>query len=135
MAGVQEALVAATDKSKKEKEEGLSEDEDEKIDDDDFMALRRKRMEEMKKKQAKRAELKAKGHGDYTEITQDEYLAQVTGSECCVVHFYHKSFERCKIMDMHLRRLAPKLFTCKFMNMNAEKAPFFIEKLRIRVMP
>lgn len=137
MAGVQEAIVAATKDTKKKDGEELSddEDEDEKQDDDDFLALRRKRMEQLKKKQAKRAELKAKGHGEYSEITQDEFLKAVTGTELCAVHFYHKSMESCKVLDMHLRRLAPKLFTCKFMSINVEKAPFFVDKLRIRVMP
>lgn len=71
----------------------------------------------------------------WLQVTGSFVRWQVTGTELCAVHFYHKSMESCKIMDMHLRRLAPKLFTCKFMSMNVEKAPFFVDKLRIRVMP
>uniref|UniRef100_M4BNU4 Thioredoxin domain-containing protein n=1 Tax=Hyaloperonospora arabidopsidis (strain Emoy2) TaxID=559515 RepID=M4BNU4_HYAAE len=76
-----------------------------------------------------------KGHGEYREITQDEFLEEVTSSPLVAVHFYHRDFERCKIMDMHLTRLARRCIECKFLKLNAEKAPFFAEKLMIRVLP
>ncbi|GMF23643.1 unnamed protein product [Phytophthora fragariaefolia] len=38
-------------------------------------------------------------------------------------------------MDMHLAKLARKHIECKFVKINAEKAPFFVEKLVIRVLP
>ena len=33
-----------------------------------------------------------KGHGKYTEITEQEFLPNVTGSKNVVCHFYHKDF-------------------------------------------
>merc|ERR1712098_5057 len=60
---------------------------------------------------------------------------KVTGSEMVVCHFYHKNFERCKIMDMHLRKLAPKVMGIKFCTINAEKSPFFVQKLRVKTLP
>jgi thiol-disulfide isomerase/thioredoxin len=80
-------------------------------------------------------ELLAKGHGELREISQDEFLKEVTSSARVLVHFYHRDFERCKIMDMHLMRLAKIHIECKFLKMNAEKAPFFVEKLVVRVLP
>lgn len=68
----------------------------------------------------------AKGHGQYTEIKEDEFLPYVTGSKYVVVHFYHRDFERCKIIDMHLRNIARQHVECKFVYLNAEMAPFFI---------
>jgi thioredoxin-like negative regulator of GroEL len=38
-------------------------------------------------------------------------------------------------MDMHLERLAPAHLECKFIKINADKAPFFVQKLQIRVLP
>jgi hypothetical protein len=35
-----------------------------------------------------------------SEIVEEEFLKEVTGSELVVCHFYHNDFERCKIMDM-----------------------------------
>lgn len=62
-------------------------------------------------------------------------MKEVTGSPLVAVHFYHRDFERCKIMDMHLAKLAKSHIECKFLKLNAEKAPFFVEKLVIRVLP
>ena len=36
----------------------------------------------------------------YSEINEEEFLKEVTSSELVVCHFFHKDFERCKIMDM-----------------------------------
>jgi thioredoxin-like negative regulator of GroEL len=76
-----------------------------------------------------------KGHGKYQEITETEFLPNVTGSKFVVCHFYHKDFERCKIIDMHLREIARTHVEAKFIYLNAEKAPFFIQKLQVQVLP
>jgi len=72
-----------------------------------------------------------KGHGKYTEIVETEFLPNVTGSKFVVVHFYHKDFERCKIVDHHLRQIASTHVEAKFVYLDAEKAPFFIQKLQV----
>jgi hypothetical protein len=41
----------------------------------------------------------------------------------------------CKVMDKHLRVLAPQILTAKFLRINAAKAPFFVAKLKIKVLP
>ena len=38
-------------------------------------------------------------------------------------------------MHMHLGKIAPAHLETKFLKLDAEKAPFFVEKLRIRVLP
>lgn len=80
-------------------------------------------------------ENQAKGHGEYREIVEDEFLKECTSSVRVVVHFFHGDFERCKIMDKHLRVIAPKHDSCKFVSINADKAPFFVTKLAIRTLP
>merc|ERR1719413_141625 len=75
------------------------------------------------------------GHGTYDEIVEEEFLKTVTSSDLAVVHFYHKMFEKCKIMDMHLSRCSKKFFGTRFVKLDAEKAPFFVDKLKIRTLP
>ncbi|KAJ0396070.1 hypothetical protein P43SY_008752 [Pythium insidiosum] len=133
-----------------EAEEELDEDADNNDDDDDddddawlaeldqdpeLERLRASRLAQLQAQHKKQQELLAKGHGEYREITQDEFLKEVTSSPLVLVHFYHNDFERCKIMDMHLNRLAKHHIECKFLKLNAEKAPFFVDKLRVRVLP
>lgn len=92
-------------------------------------------MAEMKANFQELQENKIKGHGQYREITEEEFLPNVTGSKNVLVHFYHKDFERCKIVDMHLREIARTHLEAKFLYLNAEKAPFFIKKLQVQVLP
>lgn len=77
----------------------------------------------------------AQGHGEYREITEEEFLKEVCGSQWVVVHFYHREFFRCKIADKHLKILAQKHLSCKWLTLDAEKAPFFITKLGIQMLP
>ena len=68
-----------------------------------MMDIREQRYAQMKKEAELKQENLVKGHGTYQEITEQEFLPSVTKSKYVVVHFYHKDFERCKIVDMHLR--------------------------------
>jgi hypothetical protein len=120
----------------------LSDEEDDDDDDDDengldaeFKLIREKRMAQLKAQHQEKAENLSKGHGQYREISQDEFLPEVTGSRHVLVHFYHKDFMRCKIMDKHLAILAPAHLECKFLKINAEKAPFFVGKLQVKILP
>jgi thiol-disulfide isomerase/thioredoxin len=81
--------------------------------------------------------MKAKGHGTYDLITQSEFLPIVTSSDHphCIIHFFHDDFERCKIVDKHLALLAPQYLPVKFARIDAKKTPFFVDKLKISVLP
>ncbi len=91
------------------------------LDDPELDMLRKKRLHALKKQAAKREEAKAPGCGTYDEITEEEFLPTVTKVDRCVCHFFAPSFERCKIMDAHLRKLAPLHQGCRFVSINAEK--------------
>jgi thiol-disulfide isomerase/thioredoxin len=52
-----------------------------------------------------------------------------------VVHFFHKEFQRCTVMDHHLKLVAVRHVECKFLRIDAEKAPFFVQKLQIKTLP
>ena len=60
---------------------------------------------------------------------------QVTSSTGVVVHFSHEEFTTCRVMEKHLRVLASRCPTVKFLSINAAKAPFFTAKLRVKVLP
>jgi len=106
-----------------------------KVDDDDLEALRARRRNQMKEAQEKRLKYQALGHGSYDEIEEEAFLKTVTASPRAVVHFYHNMFEKCKVMDMHLSKCARYFFGTRFVKLNAEKAPFFVEKLKIKTLP
>ncbi|CEG48721.1 thioredoxin-like protein [Plasmopara halstedii] len=145
--GIEEALAAKaaeqkTDRSyvrdKQLKEISDSDDEEmlNQLDDDpELERIRTARLKQLKNEYEEQQILLAKGHGEFREISQDEFLKEVTSSPLVAVHFYHRDFERCKIMDMHLAKLARSHIECKFLKLDAEKAPFFAKKLMIRVLP
>lgn len=111
-------------------------DYDDLLDDPVLDTLRDKRLAEMRVAQLKKVEDLARGHGQYRTIGQDEFLPECTGtSEFVAVHFFHKDFERCDIMDHHLKLIAMQHTTCKFIRIDAEKAPFFVAKLQIKTLP
>ncbi|ESO88497.1 hypothetical protein LOTGIDRAFT_193380 [Lottia gigantea] len=107
-----------------------------KMDEDDFDALRQKRMDMMKKSAQQKQEWLAQGHGEYTEIANEkEFFDECKKSKKVVCHFFRDSTFRCKIVDKHLYLLAPKHLETRFLKINVEKAPFLVERLRIKVLP
>jgi len=104
-------------------------------DEDSLEALRARRRKQMKDAQERKQKYQQNGHGEYSHILEEDFLKTVTSSYRAVVHFYHREFERCKIIDMHINKCAKKFFGTKFVYMDAEKAPFFVEKLGIRTLP
>lgn len=109
--------------------------EDEIKDDDDLEVLRSRRRQQMKERFEKEKEYAALGHGAYDEIVEEEFLKTVTSSKRAIVHFYHRSFERCKIIDMHLQRCARRFNGTRFVKLDSEKAPFFVAKLQVKTLP
>lgn len=138
---------AAAVKNKKNNLDEESDDDSIDSSDDEFLnelenendpeleAIRNRRMMEMRQAQIERAENISKGHGQYRWITQDEFLKECVGSKYVCVHFFHNEFERCKIMDHHLNMIAPAHLSCKFVKIDAEKAPFFVDKLKVSTLP
>jgi len=128
-----EAWEAAQKKAQIEKDDDF--DDDEFLDDKVLQDLQAKRLADMQAKHALERQFHAQGHGEYREITEEEFLKEVCGSQWVVVHFYHREFFRCKIIDKHMRIIAAKHLSCKWLTMDAEKAPFFIAKLAIQMLP
>ena len=59
----------------------------------------------------------------------------MTAHNVVVVHFFHEEFVSCKVMDKHLRAIAPRAVGARFLRLNAAKAPFFVPKLKVKVLP
>ncbi|KAG2696235.1 hypothetical protein I3760_07G048800 [Carya illinoinensis] len=110
-------------------------DLDELMDDPELEKLHADRIAALKKEAEKREALKRQGHGEYREITEGDFLGEVTSSEKVICHFHHQEFYRCKIMDKHLKSLAPRHIGTKFVKLDAENAPFFIAKLGVKTLP
>jgi hypothetical protein len=81
------------------------------------------------------APLPGSAAGAYEEISEGDFLEAVTKTERVVCHFFHREFERCRIMDKHLGELARKHFGTRFIKLSAPDAPFFVEKLQVRMLP
>eukprot|EP00826_Nyctotherus_ovalis_P058154 TRINITY_DN7976_c0_g1_i8.p1 TRINITY_DN7976_c0_g1~~TRINITY_DN7976_c0_g1_i8.p1 ORF type:complete len:231 (+),score=79.19 TRINITY_DN7976_c0_g1_i8:153-845(+) len=128
---------ASTEQQKEAKAAYSKEDEDDldMEDDPEYQKYKAKRMTELKAAHEEAATNKAKGHGEYNEIDESEFLSAVTKSKNVVCHFYHREFERCKIVDEHLKKICIEHIEAKFIKINAEKAPFFVGKLQIKVLP
>lgn len=126
----------------REDQEEKDEDDDDLMDEDAreiMQKMKDDRLRDVKNQQALEEIAREKKanvwYGEYTEILENEFLPYVTKAEYSAVHFFHKDFERCKIIDKHLQIIAPQHKECKFLKLDAEKAPFFIQKLAIQVLP
>mgnify|MGYP001558972690 FL=1 len=119
--------------------ERKGDDEEQGEDDDELEFLRERRMQAMRRMEQQRLEYAGKQHGTYREIAQDDFFNIVVrekgGSDRVAVHFYHKDFERCKIIDRHMTDLAVEMFNVKFVKIDVQKSPFLIDKLRVNVLP
>ena len=121
-------------------------DEDQKDDSDDDYALdadeekmmrslAEQRLAQRKEDYSEQQTNKTLGHGTYTEITEQEFLPLVTKTKYVVIAFFHKDFTRCKIVDMHLEKICRTHNETRFVRIDAEKCPFFVQKLQIQVLP
>jgi hypothetical protein len=105
-------------------------------EDEELTAIRQARIAQLKQQQSQHAMHLSLGHGSLRTITESEFLSECTGSsKYVIVHFYNDEFERCKIMDFHLKIVAREHMEAKFLRLDAGKAPFFVTKFRIRTLP
>jgi len=74
--------------------------------------------------------------GGYTEKTEKEFFEIIENKkERIIVHFFHKDFIRCKIIDKHLANIAYKHPETLFIRINAQQSPFLVGKLKLKVLP
>ena len=83
-------------------------------------------------------EMRVNRHGTYDIIESERAVLDVTTSKTSprsVVHFYHKDFRRCLIMDKHIEILSKKHFKTRFVKIDVESCAFLVERLQIRILP
>jgi len=105
------------------------------LDDPDLERLHAERLASLREEAERRSEMEKKGHGTYDDVVEGDFLEIVTKTPSVVAHFYHADFERCKVIDKHLAILARKYFDTRFIKISAPEAPFFVEKLNVRMLP
>jgi len=106
--------------------------DDEESDDEadyELRQIKEARLRQLKNAHREKLDNLGKGHGQFREIMQDEFIANVTSSPVVICMFFHRDFPRCTIMEHHLQKLAQRHIETKFIKINAEKAPFFVEKV------
>ncbi len=132
----QKNKTATNNDSKTKSGENDEEDENDGGDDDEDYELRTIREQRLRQiKDAHRVKLEniGKGHGQFREITQDDFISEVTSSNRVICHFYHRDFPRSEIMNHHLQRLSQRHIETKFIKIDAEKCPFFVEKVNVQL--
>ena len=129
------------EKKQKEEEEKKNNELDDldEIDSEEERIMQKEMEKRRKTAESKREDIakkiKTEKYGNYTEIIETEFLGIMLINYKVVCHFYHKDFERCKIIDKHLQIIAQSHRETLFVKINAEKTPFFTEKLNVRVLP
>ncbi|KAL5992279.1 Thioredoxin domain-containing protein plp3b [Asimina triloba] len=106
--------LLAQEKAQSSMKENQEVDLDELMDDPELEKLHADRIAALQKEAEKRQALKRQGHGEYREISEGEFLGEVTSSEQVVCHFYHREFYRCK----HLQT--------KFIKLDAEVCAYIL---------
>jgi hypothetical protein len=157
---VRQVIEKHDTRAKKDGEDGDDDDDRSADSDDEWLnelesdpaleEIREHRLQQLRQEHLHKLELKSKGHGDYRTISQDEFLPETcaeaaaatdsskskrAASEWVVVHFFHDEFIKCKVMDHHLKIVAAKHLECKFLRIEAQKAPFFCSKLKVMTLP
>lgn len=106
------------------------------LDTKDLEQLRKTRIKELKEREEKKKIWLDLGHGTYEQLAEEKmFFDVVKKSENCAVHFFTNTSSRSPILEMHLKKLAPKHLETRFVAMDAEKCPFLAEKLRIKTIP
>lgn len=109
---------------------------DEAIDSlDNIEQVRARRLQQMRDEAKRRKEYLERGHGDYRDIEERDVFRVLRHSDRALLHFYTHESENCKVLDSHLHQLCTTHVECKFLKLDAEKSPYFVERLRIRVIP
>ncbi|KAL8281495.1 hypothetical protein RQP46_006179 [Phenoliferia psychrophenolica] len=107
------------------------------LDDEfDLGGFRERRMEEMRAQVEKAQKMKQSNYGRYTEMKVEKDVIDATAkAKRSVLHFFHRDFRRCKIMDAHLEKLAAKHFDTLFICAEVSNVPFLVNKIEVQVLP
>ncbi|KAK9238866.1 thioredoxin-like protein [Lipomyces kononenkoae] len=136
-----DALVANSEGSRERDNDSDSVDNDEFLEllEEDSAALdafRERRMQELHSQMVAAKRLHDMGHGVLKEVASEkEVLEMTTTTKHTVVHFFHRGFKRCEIMDSRLKALTAKHMETRFISVDVDNATFLVVRLEIQVLP
>lgn len=114
----------------------LEELEKETESDPKLAHLREARIQQLSSDIARAKSLRSEGYGTYVDVKDEKTLLEITTShKKCIVHFHKTDFNRCRIMDDHLRTIAEQHLEARVVKINVENAPFLVTKLNVKVLP
>ncbi|CCA70475.1 related to PLP1-Phosducin homologue likely to be involved in regulation of pheromone response [Serendipita indica DSM 11827] len=133
MSSIKETENVQTESSSDIDEDGLLDA----LDNDETLAgYREQRLEQLKREAEHVRDLREIDHGKYTEVDDEKEVIRISANEKrCVIHFYHRNFQRCAIMHKHLEAIAPRYFDTRFLRVFVEAVPWLVERLSIKVLP
>eukprot|EP01065_Artemidia_motanka_P043658 TRINITY_DN608_c0_g1_i3.p1 TRINITY_DN608_c0_g1~~TRINITY_DN608_c0_g1_i3.p1 ORF type:complete len:189 (+),score=76.10 TRINITY_DN608_c0_g1_i3:88-654(+) len=106
------------------------------MDDDDMESIRERRRRQLKQMQAQKDKWMRKGHGVVQEIQSPEMFFEFAKqNERVVVHFYRSATDRCRIVDQHLEKIAPRHWETLFARVDAEKVAGLAERFNVFMLP
>eukprot|EP00475_Leptophrys_vorax_P043345 TRINITY_DN8319_c0_g1_i2.p2 TRINITY_DN8319_c0_g1~~TRINITY_DN8319_c0_g1_i2.p2 ORF type:complete len:238 (-),score=72.01 TRINITY_DN8319_c0_g1_i2:935-1648(-) len=105
-------------------------------DDEEIRRLQwNSRLVEMEEQKKQNERFSERSWGSLEEVAEQDFLSVVRDANFCVALFYHKEFERCLLLSRRLGEVAQLHEETRFVQIEAEKAPFFTAKLVVRVLP
>lgn len=130
-------MAPTSDRESTPSDDELLEELERCLDDDfDLSTLREKRLQELRREVVADRDMRENDHGKYTEVMDEKQVINICAQEkYCVVHFYHRNFQRCIIMDKHLEAIAPRYYNTRFIRVFVENVPWLVEKLSVKVLP
>jgi len=108
---------------------------DELDNDAELAKLHAKRKADLKSAWKKKQVEMSLGAGRYEEMNERDLLKMASKGGNIVVHFYASGIDLGKIIDEHLRRIAPKHTEARFVTLDARKSPFLVAKWKVRTLP
>lgn len=98
--------------------------------------LREARMQQLSSELNRAKALRQEGCGVYTTVQDEKNLLDIsTTQKKCLVHFSKSDFNRCRIMDEHLKDLAERHLEARVCKIDVGNAPFLVTNLGVKVLP
>ena len=74
--------------------------------------------------------------GQYRDISEKEFFELIKNKrEKIIVNFSHEDFNRCKILEGHMKKLAYEHTETLFVRIDVKQAPYLVTKLMLKVLP
>merc|ERR1740116_109271 len=103
--------------------------------DKELANIHQKRKQQLKAEWKQKQQEMAQGAGRYEEMDERSMLKLASKGTNIVMHFYASGIDLSKIVDEHMKKIAPKHTEARFVTLDARKSPFLVNKWKVRTMP